>query len=146
MRSEDQFLSNKSTRRSRGLLFDNNWSSDRIIYGCFEFISKKFADIKILHEGYTADYFLNRMKTNALFPILFIQNNLFKKKSGTTFFIRLLHSVHFREILSGYFLFSRFDWSIFVTQLVARHMKEIIYTKFSALITLMEMWSRKIVN
>jgi hypothetical protein len=81
MRSEDQFLSNKSTRRSRGLLFDNNWSSDRIIYGCFEFISKKFADIKILHEGYTADYFLKRMKTNALFPIHFIQNNLFKKKN-----------------------------------------------------------------
>jgi hypothetical protein len=49
----------------------------------FEFISKKFADIKILHEGYTADYFLNRMKTNVLYPILFIQNNLFKKKSGT---------------------------------------------------------------
>jgi hypothetical protein len=46
----------------------------------FEFISKKFADIKILHEEYTADYFLNRMKTNALFPILFIQNNLLKKK------------------------------------------------------------------
>jgi hypothetical protein len=67
------------------------------------------------------------MKTNALFPILFIQNNLIKKKkSGTDIFIRLLHSVHFREILSGYFLFSRFDWSIFVTQLVARHMKEII--------------------
>jgi hypothetical protein len=76
MRSEDQLLSNKSTRRSRGLLFDNNWSSDRIIYGCFEFISKK-TDIKILHEGYTADYFLNRMKTNALFPILFIQNIYF---------------------------------------------------------------------
>jgi hypothetical protein len=34
--------------------------------------------------------------------------------------------MHFREILSGYFLFSRFDWSIFVTQLVAKHMKEII--------------------
>jgi hypothetical protein len=34
--------------------------------------------------------------------------------------------VHFREIVSGYFLFSRFDWSIFVTQLVAKHMKEII--------------------
>jgi hypothetical protein len=48
----------------------------------FVFISKKFADIKILHEGYTADYLLNRMKTNALFPILFIQNNLLKKKSG----------------------------------------------------------------
>jgi hypothetical protein len=40
----------------------------------FEFIIKKIADIKILHEGYTADYFLNRMKSNALFPILFIQN------------------------------------------------------------------------
>jgi hypothetical protein len=64
MRSEDQLLANKSTRRSRGLLFDNNWSADRIIYGCLLFV-----------EGYTADYFLNRMKTNALFPILFIQNN-----------------------------------------------------------------------
>jgi hypothetical protein len=102
----------------------------------FEFISKKFADIKILHEGYTADYFLNRIKTNALFPILFIQNNLFKKKNLVpTFFIRLLHSVHFREILSGYFLFSRFDWSIFVTQLVAKHMKKIIpkYKKIETL-------------
>jgi hypothetical protein len=38
--------------------------------------------------------------------------------------------VHFREILSGYFLFSRFDWSIFVKQLVAKHMKEIIVIKF----------------
>jgi hypothetical protein len=74
----------------------------------------------------TAYYFLNRMKPNALFPILFIQNNLFKKNQVPTFFIRLLHSVHFREILSGFFLFSRFDWSIFVTQLVAKHMKEII--------------------
>jgi hypothetical protein len=60
MRSEDQLLSNKSTTRSRGLLFDNNWSSDR--KWMFEFISKKFADIKILHEGYTADYFLNENK------------------------------------------------------------------------------------
>jgi hypothetical protein len=40
--------------------------------------------------------------------------------------------VHFREILSGYFLFSRFDWSIFVTQLVAKHMKEIILNKFTS--------------
>jgi hypothetical protein len=96
----------------------------------FEFISKKIADIKILHEGYTADYFLNKMKPNALFPIFFIQNNLLKKKSGTDIFIRLLHSVHFREILSGYFLFSRFDWSLFVTQLVAKHMEEIISKKF----------------
>jgi hypothetical protein len=53
----------------------------------FEFTSKKIADIKILHEGYTADYFLNRMKPNALFPILFIQNNLFLKKHN--FFIEL---------------------------------------------------------
>jgi hypothetical protein len=56
----------------------------------FEFISKKFADIKILHEGYTADYFLNRMKTNALFPILFIQNNLLKKKSSTDIFYPII--------------------------------------------------------
>jgi hypothetical protein len=92
----------------------------------FEFISKKIADIKILHEGYTADHFLNRMKPNALFPILFIQNNLIKKKIGTDIFYQIIAHVHFREILSGYFLFSRFDWSIFVTQLVAKHMKEII--------------------
>jgi hypothetical protein len=56
----------------------------------FEFISKKFADIKILHEGYTADYFVNRMKTNALFPIHFIQNNLLKKKSGTDIFYLII--------------------------------------------------------
>jgi hypothetical protein len=56
----------------------------------FEFISKKISDIKILHEGYTADYFLNRMKPNALFPILFIQNNLFKKKSGTDIFSQII--------------------------------------------------------
>jgi hypothetical protein len=36
--------------------------------------------------------------------------------------------VHFREILSGFF-WSCFDWSIFVTQLVAKHMKEIIKYK-----------------
>jgi hypothetical protein len=120
MRSEDQLLSNKSTRRSRGLLFDNNWSSDRIIYGCLSSLAKN------LHEGYTANYFLNRTKTNALFPILFIQNNLFKKKNRYRHFLSDYCSVHFREILSGYFLFSRFDWSIFVTKLVARHLKEII--------------------
>jgi hypothetical protein len=89
----------------------------------FEFISEKISDIKVLHEGYTADYFLNRMKPNALFPILY---NLFKKKSGTDIFYQIIAHVHFREILSGYFLFSRFDWSIFVTQLIAKHMKEII--------------------
>jgi hypothetical protein len=55
-----------------------------------EFISKKIADIKILHEGYTAAYFLNRMKPNALFPILFIQNNLFKKKSGIDIFYQII--------------------------------------------------------
>jgi hypothetical protein len=87
----------------------------------FEFISKKISDIKILHEGYMADYFLNRMKPNALFPILFIQNDS----------DQIIAHVHFREILSGYFLFSRFDWSIFVTQLVAKHMKEIIKIRIS---------------
>jgi hypothetical protein len=92
----------------------------------FQFTSKKIADIKILHEGYTTDYFLNRMKPNALFPILFIQNN--KKKIRYRHFLSDYCAclVHFREILSGYFLFSRFDWSIFVTHLVAKHMKDII--------------------
>jgi hypothetical protein len=89
----------------------------------FEYISKQISDIKILHEGYTSDYFLNRMKPNALFPILLIK----KKNQVPTFFYQIIAHVHFREILSGYFLFSRFDWSIFVTQLVAKHMKEIIY-------------------
>jgi hypothetical protein len=56
----------------------------------FELISKKIADIKILHGGYTADYFLNRMKTNALFPILFIQNNKKKKNQVPTFFYRII--------------------------------------------------------
>jgi hypothetical protein len=70
MRSEDQLLANKSTRRSPELLFDiNNWSSDRIIYGCLSSLAKN------LHEGYMADYFLNIIKPNALFPILSIQNN-----------------------------------------------------------------------
>jgi hypothetical protein len=47
MRSEDQLLSNKSTRRSRGFLFDNNnWSSDRIIYGCFSSLAKNLPIIK----------------------------------------------------------------------------------------------------
>jgi hypothetical protein len=59
------------------------------------------------------------MKPNALFPIRFIQNNL-KKNSSTDIFYQIIAHVHFREILSGYFLFSRFDWSIFVTQLVAK--------------------------
>jgi hypothetical protein len=61
-----------------------------------------------------------------------------KKNQVPTFFIRLLHSVHFREILSGYFLFSRFDWSIFVTQLVAKHMKEIIIIKNAILVNLIK--------
>jgi hypothetical protein len=125
MRSEDQLLANKSTRRSRGLLFDSNWSSDRIIYGCLSSLAKNLPILKFCTRGIR----LNRMKPNALFPILFIQNNLLKKNQVLTFFIRLLHSVHFSEILSGYFLFPRFDWSIFVTQLVAKHMKEIISTR-----------------
>jgi hypothetical protein len=48
----------------------------------FTFISKKIADIKILQEGYTADYFLNRM--NSKYVII-------KKNQVPTFFIRLLH-------------------------------------------------------
>jgi hypothetical protein len=37
--SEDQL--NKTTTPSRGLLFDNNWSSD-LIYGCFRLLAKNF--------------------------------------------------------------------------------------------------------
>jgi hypothetical protein len=115
MRSEDQLLANKSTRRSRGLLFDNNWSSDRIIYGCLSSLAKKLPILKFCTRGIRADYFLNRTKPNALFPILFIENNLKKNQVPT-----------FREIFSGYFfVFS----SIFVTQLVAKHMKSIIRIK-----------------
>jgi hypothetical protein len=53
MRSENQLLANKSTRRSRGLLFDNNWSSDRIIYGLwmFESLAKKFPILKFCTRG-----------------------------------------------------------------------------------------------
>jgi hypothetical protein len=93
----------------------------------FEFISKKIADIKILHEGYTADYFLNRMKPNALFPILFIQNNT-KKNQVPTFFIRLLHMCILEKFYRVIFCFFVL-MAIFVTQLVAKQMKEIIKEK-----------------
>jgi hypothetical protein len=67
MRSEDQLLSNKSPRLRLVLLFANNWSSDRIIYRCLSSLAKKIADIKILHERYTADYFLNRIISNPFY-------------------------------------------------------------------------------
>jgi hypothetical protein len=86
----------------------------------FEFIGKKIADIKILHEGYTAYYFLNRMKPNALFPILF------KKIKYRHFLLDYCTVCILEKFYRFFFLFSRFDWSIFVTQLVAKHMKEII--------------------
>jgi hypothetical protein len=92
----------------------------------FEFISKKIADIKILHEGYTADYFLNRMKPNALFPILFIQNNK-KKNQVPTFFIRLLHMCILEKFYGVILCFLVLIG--FVTQLCAKHMKEIIKEK-----------------
>jgi hypothetical protein len=58
----------------------------------FEFISKKIADIKILHEGYTADYFLNRMK-------------IILKNQVPTFFIRLLHMCILEKIYRVIFCF-----------------------------------------
>jgi hypothetical protein len=70
------------------------------------------------------------MKPNQSFLFKIIK----KKKSGTDIFYQIIAHVHFREMLSGYFLFSRFDWSIFVTQLVAKHMKEIITVKFAHLV------------
>jgi hypothetical protein len=83
----------------------------------------------VVNGMYASNGTVCRMKPNALFPILFIQNNLKKNKSSTDIFYQIIAHVHFREIVSGYFLFSRFDWSIFVTQLVAKHMKEIIVNK-----------------
>jgi hypothetical protein len=86
----------------------------------FEFISKQFADIKILHEGYTADYFLNRMKTNTLFPILFIQNNLLKKKSGTVAAVEIsgrkdLNTLYkFRNLISVNWIFIK-DYKVSVS-------------------------------
>jgi hypothetical protein len=51
MRSEDQLLANKSTRRSRGLLFDNNnWSSD-LIYGCFRSLAKNISHYILALSG-----------------------------------------------------------------------------------------------
>jgi hypothetical protein len=55
-------------------------------------LAKKLPILKFRTRGrYTADYFLNRMKPNALFPILFIQNNLTKKKK-----------IKYRHFLSDY--------------------------------------------
>jgi multisubunit Na+/H+ antiporter MnhE subunit len=71
------------------LLFANNWSSDRIIYGFVSSIAKNLPILKFCTRG-TADYYLNIMKATALFPILFIQNNLFKKKSGTDIFYQII--------------------------------------------------------
>jgi hypothetical protein len=63
------------------------------------------------------------MKPNVLFPILFIQNNL-KKNQVPTFFIRLLHMCILEKL-------------IFVTQLVAKHMKEIINKKNIFVVTIL---------
>jgi hypothetical protein len=53
-----------------------------------------------------ADYFLNRMKKKRIISNPFFSNNLLKKNQVCTdIFIRLLHSVHFRKILLGYFCF-----------------------------------------
>jgi hypothetical protein len=51
MRLEDQLLANENTRRSRGLLFDNNWSSDQIIYGCLSSLAKKLPILKFWTRG-----------------------------------------------------------------------------------------------
>jgi hypothetical protein len=130
MRSEGQLLANKSTRRSRGLLFDNNnWSSDRIIYGCLSSLAKNLPILKFCTRGIRLiiswiEWKQTHYCQSFLFKIIYL------KKSSYRHFLSDYCSVHFREILSSYFLFSRFDWSIFVKQLVAKHMKEIIVIKF----------------
>jgi hypothetical protein len=69
----------------------------------FEFINKKINDIKILHEGYTADYFMNRMNQTHYFQSFLFK--IIKKKSGSDIFYQIIAHVHFREILTGYFCF-----------------------------------------
>jgi hypothetical protein len=127
MRSDQLLLANKSTRRSRGLLFDNNsWSSDRIIYGCLSSLAEKLPILKFCTRGIRLIISWIAWNQTHYFQSFLFKIIIIKKKSGTDIFYQIIAHVHFREILSGYFLFSRFDWSIFVTQLVAKHIKEII--------------------
>jgi hypothetical protein len=46
-----ELLSNKSPRLRLVLLFANNWSSDRIIYGCLNSLAKKFSILKFYTRG-----------------------------------------------------------------------------------------------
>jgi hypothetical protein len=52
---------------------------------------------------------------------------LLKKQSGTDIFYQIIAHVHFREILSGYFLFSRFDWSILSRNWLLIYIFSVIY-------------------
>jgi hypothetical protein len=120
----ENFLLMNENRRSRGLLFDNNRSSDGIIYGCLSSLAKNLPILKFCTRGIRLIIsWIEWNQTHYFQSFLF---KIIKKKSGTDIFYQIIAHVHFRKILSGYFLFSRFDWSIFVTQLVAKHMKEII--------------------
>jgi hypothetical protein len=61
MRSEDQLLANKSTRRSRGLLFDNNCSSDRNNLWMFElsFYRVIFCFLVLIGQYLSRNWLLN---------------------------------------------------------------------------------------
>jgi hypothetical protein len=105
MRSEDQLLlANKSTRRSRGLLFDNNWPSDRIIHGCLSSLAKKLPILKFCTRGIRL--IISGIEWNQMHYFQSFLLKIIKKKSGTDIFYQIIAHVHFREILSGYFLFS----------------------------------------
>jgi hypothetical protein len=73
IRSEDQLLSNKSSRLRLVLLFGNNWSSD-LIYGRFRSLAKKFCTWDIICDYSTSgrgEYFKQTL------IIIFIQGNYY---------------------------------------------------------------------
>jgi hypothetical protein len=89
-------LANKSTRRSRGLLFDNNWFSDRIIYGCFA-----------LGIQYVIKYIRKKNNTMYIFFIHSVQS-----VHSVCFHMQYTHtdvSISYRMFLFFQFCFDRND-------------------------------------
>jgi hypothetical protein len=92
----------QKTRLRLVLLFANNWSSERIIYGCLSSLTKKLTILKFCTRGIRL--IISWIEWNQTH---YFQSFLFKikKKSGSDIFYQIIAHVHFREILSGYFCF-----------------------------------------
>jgi hypothetical protein len=104
-------LANKSTRRSRGLLFDNNWSSDRIIYGCLSSLAKKFPILKFctrairltIQLAFSRPIRFTKLITDQYRPITFVLKKLPRK-----FSLVKINTKNFQQNVSTrifYFLF-----------------------------------------